>query len=163
MSYKKQPKPISGLNPTRREFLDKLIDGWRVRAYIEILPHNKDDFVFTIEHNSDDNSIVRFDQSNHDHFHVDIIGKAQKPFQEFPEAKSNIEKIDAALKFIRETLNYTVKHGVNELKLSEQRLKEFREKIAKELGKLELGKRTTSVSITSNAYIIKPNETENKI
>jgi len=147
------------LKKNRRELLDYPVEkGWRIRAYLEKLS-GKDDFVLTVEHESERNSIIRFDQSKHNCFHVDILGEQQKPFQEFPEAKNIPEKMDSAFKFIREQFNYIVKYKGYELKLDEQRLKEIREKIEKEVDNPKLGVRTTSVSITSNAYFINPNGT----
>ncbi len=144
---------------SRRELLDYPVEkGWRIRAYIEKLPQ-RDNFVLTIEHESEKDNIIRFDQSKHKHFHVDILGEQQKPFLEFPEAKSIPEKMDSAFKFIREQLSYIVKYKSYKFNLDEQRLKEIKETIEKELGEPKLGTRTTSISISSNANIINPDET----
>jgi len=134
----------------RREFLDYPIEkGWKFRAYIEMIG-KKEDFVISIEYDSEKDSIIRFDQSSHKFFHVDKLGNEKKPFKEFREATNLIQKIDCAFDFIRNDLNYIIEYKQYKLELNKNLLDAMKSKLINEIRQPELGKRTTSHSISSN-------------
>lgn len=151
MSFKKP----SGLDKTRREFLDYPIDkGWRIRAYIEKPTGKEDDIVFTVEHESEKENIIRFDTSGHSLFHVDILGK-QKPFKEFPLALSIEEKISCVVDFIEKDLKFIIRHNGFEIRLSKSRLSDIENQLRDSVTNPQLGKRTTTLSISVDAVIKK--------
>lgn len=148
---------MKGINKNRREILDFPIEnGWIIRTYIEKLPKGKDDFIFMVEHQSEKDSIIRFDQSLHKYFHVDILNEKKKPFKEFPGIMDINQKIDCVFNFITKDLNCIIKHNENTITLNIDRLEEIKKSYKNELQNgLKIGKRTTSVNITGRAMITK--------
>jgi len=142
------------LKKNRREFIDYPIEkGWKFRAYIEMIRGMKD-FVISIEHTSESNSIIRFDQSSHKYFHVDILDETKKPFLEFPDATNLQLKIDCAFEFIENNLNYAIKHNQYKLEINKNLLDSIKSKLINEISQPELGKRTSSHSISGNTEIV---------
>ena len=142
------------LKKNRREFLDYPIEkGWKFRAYIEMLGEMQD-FVISIEHKSERDSIIRFDQSSHKYFHVDLFNESKRPYEEFPDAKTLLQKIERAFEFIRTHFNYVIVHKNYKLELDNNRLDSIKSSLINQISQPEIGKRTTSCNIISNANII---------